>query len=869
MKMSTNSPSYRKLALLVGTMLSAPALAAAQDAAPASADDQPYTDEIIVRGVNIPDPQRNTSEVVSVLTSDDLVRQGDDTAALALTRLSGLSVVGGRYAYVRGLGDRYSSALLNGSPLPSTDPLRRQVPLDLFPSNILEGATVQKTFSPDYPGEFGGGVINLRTKRLPDEDFFRIKIGGGLNFVSTAKEGLVYRGSSADWTGLGGSIRNVPGPLQAAINTGQKINLNNFTQSELETIGESFTNTPVTLIQKEDLLPDFSAEMSAGGTISFDKFDLGLIGVIGYDSKQRTRNAIRQAAVGNVLSSDFQVETTNWDITTNAFGSASLNWDTSSVTLTGLIVRSSNKKAQMSIGTDSGAAPFGVLDIEKTAWYERQLISLQLDGDHEFGPLAVKWRTSVADTRRDAPYERSMIYSQVAPNPYTYEPALGNTTRFSYLNDQVFSGGLDLAYTIPLSSYRDAVFSAGFDYSKTDRDYALRSFQFIENYTAPNDVRLSRPDYVFQPDNIGTVFRIDEFTNRDDSYDGLLDTKAAYVSADVEIVPLVHVAAGVRYEDARERVITQNSFGDLPFSAPADLNNDYWLPGATVTWNFYEDMQLRLGYSHTIARPQFRELAYAEYTDPETDRSYRGNPFLVDSKFKNYDIRWEYYFGRNQYATLAGFYKDITNPIEEVVAAQAESGVNTRFINSPGAKLYGGEAEYRTRFEMPFDVPVLDNPEWLFSINYTYTHSEVNAGPNDLVINPNKAPNQLYTVPASVFALDGKPLQGTPKHIINAQFGWEAEHSQTTLLFGWVSKRILQRGQGALLDIIERPGANLDLVHKQDFIMFGQPVTFGLTARNLLGTKHTEFQLDDILGRVDTDTYKVGRTLSASLSMTF
>ena len=102
------------------------------------------------------DTFQSRSRIANFLSMEDLDRTGDSNAAQALMRLTGLSVASGRYVYVRGLGDRYSAALLNGASLPSPDPLRRQVPLDLFPSNILAGATVQKTFSPNYPGEFGG-----------------------------------------------------------------------------------------------------------------------------------------------------------------------------------------------------------------------------------------------------------------------------------------------------------------------------------------------------------------------------------------------------------------------------------------------------------------------------------------------------------------------------------------------------------------------------------------------------------------------------------------------------------------------------------------------------------------------------------------
>ena len=181
--------------LLKGTLLFGTALALANHI-PAVAQEAPSEQEetaeeareletVVVRGEYIPAPQRETSQVASFLAPEDLARQGDSNAALALTRLSGLSIVSDKFAYVRGLGDRYSAALLNGSPLPSPEPLRRTVPLDLFPSNALDGATVQKTFSVNYPGEFGGGIIDLQTLRQPNENFFHVKLGASANTATT------------------------------------------------------------------------------------------------------------------------------------------------------------------------------------------------------------------------------------------------------------------------------------------------------------------------------------------------------------------------------------------------------------------------------------------------------------------------------------------------------------------------------------------------------------------------------------------------------------------------------------------------------------------------------------------------------------
>lgn len=874
MKPFLKNTALIKLSLLTATMLSAPAVALAQTPPPPppsaeepAADVEP--EEILVLGKNIPEPQRDTSEVVTVLTAEDLARTGDDTAAAALTRLSGLSVVSGKFVFVRGLGDRYSQALLNGSPLPSPEPLRRQVPLDLFPSNILEGAVVQKTFSPNYPGEFGGGVIDLQTLRKPEEPFLDVKLGAGLNTFSTAKNGLVHRGTSGDFTGLGGELRDVPDALQSAFDSGRFINLTNFTATELQTIGRSLANTPLTLLQEQVQWPDFEGELTAGKTFEFGTFDLGLLGVVGYDSQQRVELAERNEVNSGVLQRSSDVNTTNWDIVFNAFASASLSREGHSVTLTGLLVRSTQKRSQNSETTDINLPAGQEIYSEATAWYERQLVNFQLTGEHQFSDaFLLEWRTSVAETTRNAPYERSIDYN-VSP---TSRIVTTNSYRFGDLNDQVFSAGIDGHYTLPLSDYRDAVISAGYAFSRSDREYDQRSLAFRPTTSdpalLPPSLLANRPDFVFQPDAIRPDgFQIEEFSGNDDSYDAGLIIHGAYVAADVEIIPLVHVSAGVRYETASEEVRTFNVFNRPTQFPVAGLDNDYFLPAVTATWNFAENMQLRAGYSKTVARPQFRELAFSNYIDPDTDRFYSGNPFLTDSRFNNYDVRYEYYFGTNQFVTLGGFYKDISAPIEEVVIPRDGGGTRTTFINAPAAQLFGGEVEYRSRFTMPFAVPVLKEPEWLFSVNYTYTNSELQ-GDTELVVNPQALPIRV-TVPASSFGLDGSALQGTPTHIFNTQFGYETEYSQSTLLLGWVSERIARRGLGGLPSVLERPGIQLDFTHRQYWDIYGQRMTFSLSARNLLNENHEEFQLDDLIGRTEANTFDRGRTLSASITANF
>ncbi len=837
--------------------------------APPEPDADRTLQTVVVRGEFIPEPQRATSQVASFLSSEDLARQGDSNAALALTRLSGLSVVGGKFAFVRGLGDRYSAATLNGSPLPSPEPLRRTVPLDLFPSSVLEGAAVQKTYSANMPAEFGGGLINLETLRRPRDSFFTAKYGISANDATTGKTGIFVRGSDTDWSGYDDGLRDVPGPLQALLSS--QTRLSSQTPAQIEAVGESLVNSPLSVIQSsEQIGPDQSASVEGGLRFDQGGYDIGLTGVLSFDTSWTTKEAIRQQVDGGVIGNDFTTFSTSLDSTLSGLASASVGRGDHDVQATLFYVHTGSKEAQINTGRDFNApGTTGEVFDESSGFYERELTFFQLRGDHAFGDLELEWRGATALSTRDAPYERSLRRLVDAAGTPRYSVANNYGIRFSELEDTINSFGADAAYRLSIGGSREAVLSAGFDTSATERTYDFLALRFVGGNALPENVQIARPDFLFSPDNISPDrFILQEIITPNDSYAAELDVSAFYAQADIDLLDYVKGTFGVRFENADQTVSTFDRFGN-PGAGDVDLSNEYVLPAATLTWNFADDLQLRGGYSKTIARPQFRELALSAFLDPETDRVYRGNSGLVDSELENIDARLEYYMGRNQFVTVAGFFKNITNPIEEVQYSTASFVFETTFINSPKAELYGAELEYRTRFDLPVPGAFFDAREWLFSANYTYTSSEVQAAAGQLIFDPVSRTQR----DASLFGLDGADLQGTPENILNLQFGWESDVDQLTLLVGFVDDRILQRGFGvgndALPDVVEEPGTQVDLVYRRSFEIGGRELEFGLSGRNLLDEQHIEYQESEGPGRTNFNTYDRGRSLSASLSAKF
>lgn len=870
--------------LLATTALTAPGLAFAQEAAPPEAE----VEEIVVLGRNIPEPMRETSEVATFLQPEDLKRQGDDNAAEALVRLTGLSLVSGKFVYVRGLGERYSSALLNGSPLPSPEPLQRVVPLDLFPASILAGTVVQKTYSPKYPGEFGGGVIDLQTVGTPDEPFFSIGVSTSGNSETTFQNGITYYGSDYDYFGYDDGTRDLPKLLQKIAPDRLRVSEANYTDYQLQLIGRQFVNAPLNLIQKKNRLdPNLGLDLSTGRSFDTDFGVFGVVGVLGFKNSWHNRSGVQQDGIvqAGVISvnSDYGFNSTKNEAVLNGLvglSYESLNGD-HSIKWTNLYIHSTLKEARIRQGFDADAPGAGLVRDDYTNWFERSLFNTQLAGTSEFGNFKVDWRGAFAKTSRNSPYEKSIRYrlDGGAFDPKTHQLTGGtfyhngsseqNYTRFGEVEDKVGSFGVDGTYTLPLSGTRDIIFSGGFAWMDNNRQAIQREFRFLAlNNAIPLDVQDSRVDYLLSDYNIGpNLFTLRETTGGDgaSAYKAALETRAGWFQVDAEVIPLVRVAVGVRYEDATQSVTPIDIFSG-PLAAAPPLENSYWLPAATVTWNFYEDMQLRFGASKTIARPQFRELAPQTYLDPDSDRLYIGNPYLVDTEILNLDARYEWYFDRGQSFTVGAFYKDLDKPVETIVN-EGGSNLQTTFLNAPKAVLYGLEIDTKVYFDIPLEAQWFSDKRWLIAANYTWTHSEVKVGSGDSVypLSGLGAPR-----PATDYVQDGDQLQGQSKDLANIQFGWEDDNakSQATLLVGYVSKRIAARGRTGFPDLVQDPGVTVDFTYRKGFEVMGHDLEFAFEARNLFDENFEEYQSQGG-GRVDTNTYDLGRSFSFSLTAKF
>lgn len=870
-----NRPARRHLSLAI-TALLAPSAALAQQAPEPDSTSQAATlDTIQVRGEYIPEPMLQTSEVASFVTREDFQRTGDSDAAAALTRVTGLSLVRGKFVYVRGLGERYSSALFNGSPLPSPEPLQRVVPLDLFPSEVLESVTVQKTYSARYPGEFGGGVIDLQSLAVPDEPFLNLSIGTGGNSVTTFEKGLTYFGSDDDYWGYDDGTRKVPSALREAMATGQRVDLGNFSREDIRRIGRSLQNANIRVLQEKDSIdPDLSFGGSAGWSMDMgNDARLGFVAVGGFDNEWRTRFGVQQdpVFVGDAVqynsSYDFLSTTNNAKV--NVMLGAGWESPRHRVALTSLYVHDTLKETRSRSGADN-LAGFDVRD-DYTEWFERELINNQITGSHSFGEyddLKIEWRGAVARATRDAPYETSIRYENVGGYWSHDGSRVQNYLRFSDVEDEVASGGIDVTWRLPVE--RDITLAGGVAYSDNDRNAENREFRFLAlDGPLPHYNRFQRPDYLFSDYNLShDLLRIREVTGNsgDAAYDATLKTKAGYLQVEAEINPFVRATVGVRYEDATQAVHTYNIFTGERQGGVEPLDNSYVLPAATVTWNFSDNQQIRFGASKTIARPQFRELSPLQYLDPDNDRVFYGNPYLVDSELVNLDARYEWFFGSGEYFTVGAFYKDIDKPIESNVNDAPGGGILQSFLNAPSVTLFGFEAEVKKYLDLPIQANWWGDKRLYLAANYTWSDSEVEVKDGDMV-HP-----YGFTTPqdATLFVRDGSELQGQSNHIGNLQLGIESETSgtQATLIANYVGERVSARGRPGQPDYMENPGTSLDFVLRQDINLGRTGMTLGFSARNLLETDFREYQQADG-NKIDVYRYEPGVSYTLSLSASF
>lgn len=799
------------------------------------------------------DERRTSANVTEAVSAAQIARTGDSDAASTLKRVTGLSVVDGKFVFVRGLGDRYSTVLLNGAQIPSPDPTRRVLPLDLFPVDLLDGIVVQKSFSPDIPGEFGGGTVQLRTRVLPDDFIARVEIDTGAVDGAGFGHGLTYNGGASDFTGFD-SVRGLPGALAAATVNGTPLrpqsptNPDGVTPAELEAFGEALAGDYA--VSRRRLKPNLGLSGALGNRFQIgENTRLGVLGSFRYDNSWRDQNETRRqfAVLGNgdlVNTSELAFDRTLQNIELSAFALVGLDLGADHrLKSTSLLLRSTEDQTQVATGFPED--PGDVSRFTELEYIENQLLAQQLAGEHRFPALAdlgLNWQYTLAEASRESPNTRNFRFDRDnRTGIFSFaRRADSNQTDFDDLTDS--SDDLSLKLTLPVALGSDSTldFGAGGGILRRDRDSTIRRFNFIAVGPDANDPALTEGrglDEILGPALIGpNGFELRETTRPTDNYTASQDVDALFASADLNWRGKYRLSAGFRYEDSVQDVTTF-ALG-VPDQTPlrSVLDNQDLLPSATFTWMLAENDQIRASAARSVSRPELRELSPAPFTDPLLDLEAIGNPELKQAKISHYDLRWEHYFSYSESLSVGAFLKNFNLPIERIQVPG--TGNLLSFANAESAQNYGFEIDYLAGLGL-VDERLQD---FYSAANFSWIESSVELGvANDIQTNSSRA------------------LQGQSKYVLNLQLGHKTAdgRSDATVLYNVSGRRISEVGIFGAPDIYEQPFDALDFNWRY---RIGDAWSLKFKLRNLLDAKVAFKQ-----GAETTREYRPGRSISLGI----
>ncbi len=823
--------------------------------------------------------RQESASMVDAISSDMFSRLAAGDAAEIMTKVTGVSVVEGKFAVIRGLSDRYNLALLNGADVPSADPYRRAVQLDLFPTEVIESVVVSKTFTPDLPGGFAGGAMDIRTKSFPEKFTFKTSIGVGYNTQATFNEDfLTYPGGGNDWLAMDDGTRALPEELvnvsgddlnallQTATSGSLSIPLDEKTAAaqEMDRLVRSF-GTPQMGPEKDAPPLDHDFNLGVGDTVLLGDSDvpLGYFANVSYERDYRHYEGgiRRRYAPRNGEPHVYQdYDDTRSTTLTQWSGMANLAvqpWEGQELAYTFLFAQNSEDQARVLYGQIESSGEDQFNDDRRThrntlQWTERNLTFHQIRGDHQlpaWHDLRVDWLVSYATTTQDEPDLRYFNFISF-PNPA--DPASGlrgidlisnntpfpdrPTRYFRSLEEENFSPKLDLA--LPHEDGRGLKWEvkSGALLSQSDRTFQERSFSYsggsgslVDTETFPSNYMLGTnappPQLIVQNNRPRYTFsRSLDSRFGNNFYDGIQDISAIYGMLEIPLVEDVRLVGGVRYEQTLLEVTSSAYQSTESFTGTIDQGD--LLPAINLTWALREGMNVRLSYAETVARPTYREFARYRSFDVVGDQEVEGNPFLKMTQIQNADVRWEWFTKGGGILSVGGFLKLLEDPIEKFNATLTVDGEPiwtssadfVTFLNSEEATVWGLEFEARQNLGM-FDE-ALD--QFSVGVNATYINTEVPIEPDIQQLKLN-ATGELFT---------DRPLFDQSPYIINADVSYDNVRSGTsaTLSFYYAAERLALVANGGW-DIYEQAAPSLDLVVSQ---RLGQRFKIKFSARNLL-----------------------------------
>lgn len=741
--------------------------------------------------------QKNTPAVAQVLSAEAIGRAPDKDVGDALKRVTGISIQEGKYVNIRGLGDRYNQAMLNGVMLSSTEPDRNTFAFDIFPSAIVENIIINKTFLPEYPGEWAGGLIQVNTKGIPRSDFLNIKLGTSMNTKTIGKNFYRRPGGKLDWLGFDDGSRALPDEFPtksrfARLNDAQK----NAWGKKIASGSwgyEKKSGAFATLGQSLQLNGGFTGKLAGkrvGGvlSLSYSRSRKNL------DYKNKSYNIH-----GNKAEESFNYfnQKSSQDILLGAMGNFSLKLNEHhQFTFRSLFNAHTITHTTLRTGKDYEA---NSIEGEYVKAFEygfksNLFFNTQISGEHNFPSLKtkLKWYGSFGILDQYIPNQRRIQFNKAPGNENAPWLALISNTLsqktgsifYSNLSDYLYNAGAGLTHKFKIAGTHQVI-KAGYNLQIKDRLYNARPFAISLPSSDPA-LKQSGLDQIFQPGNFGEDgFQFDEISGIYYRYIANSILHAGYVQLENSVGKFLEVAWGVRYENFDQLVGSKDV---LDPRHTHRIAGDF-LPAINITAKLNRKTNLRIAAAQTVIRPEFRELTGMAFYDFELGATVVGNPNLLRTKVSHLDLRVEYYPDAGELFTAGVFYKYFDNPIE-LAFNQSGAGSSSTFnyLDNEGstAKTYGAEVEFRKQLNF---IPSLKN--FTLQGNFSYIFNRVSFATKSL----------------------NRPMQGQSPYLINAGLEYDSEKTgwSGTLLFNQAGRRILYVGNEAVPAIWEAPRPLLDL----------------------------------------------------------
>lgn len=821
--------------------------------------------------------QKSNASVSDGISSDDMKTKPDSKASESMKRISGASVQDNKFIVIRGLNDRYNFAMINGAPLPSSESDRKAFSFDIFPSNMLDNMVILKTATPDLPGEFAGGVININTSKPKTENFQNIQIGTSYNTLSTFKNFKTYKGDSKDFLGLGKGSRAIPSAIPSTVD------MENLNIHEKATLAQSMT--PSWALQNKMALPALNIQYGLGRNFNVKKRDLGMVFAVSYSNsstaKKSTRREFEEQADKVVLRSELNDSI----YTQSILASSLLNFEyklnqNNKLVFNNLFSISTDDQVSVRKGAREMDQVEKQWEKSSNRWYtENLLYTTQLGGEHSLSKSKLKfnWTGGYSNVNRTIPNMRRVVYQKtsefeddenaryfaVIQNNGTIPTAAGNMF-WSETKEQIYSAKYDLILPVEFKKSKHEFKIGGMNQFR-NRDFSARNFGFSKykpTGSAFNSELLALPeDQIFAAENLGTLadgrggFKLDEATKVSDSYQASSILHAGYAMFDSKFfTEKLRFVGGVRLESYQQK------FNYIEAGTNVARNIDTTvvdlLPSLNAIYSITKKMNVRASYYKTVSRPEFRELAPFAFYNFAMDNILSGNPNLKRAVINNFDLRYEVYPGNAQLFSVSAFYKDFTNPIELINRPGTSGASELYYTNITKATNYGVEFEYRVKldiFSKNKEHKLLSNTT--FFTNFSAIKSSVKL---DQIIGSG----------------GNRSLQGQSPYIVNAgfQFVHPTKEWTTSISYNTIGNRIYIVGNEQEPSVWERGRNVLDLQFTKTF---KEKIQVKLNVKDLFAQKAIFFQdLDNnkkYNAKVDNtwQEVKFGQTVSLSVSYKF